>query len=319
MTRSHVVIPADFPDMIAGSPHLDRLRAVADVTVHHDFPSDAQEQLSRVSEADVMINSRSALKWGRELLEQCPQLRMISTCSIGVDAIDLAAARRQGIVVSNVPGRTAAVVAEHALALLLAVARRLAFTTATMKAGGFLTPDNYVLRGKTLGIIGAGAIGREMIELGRAIGMKVQAWTFHATPERARSLNIPLVELDQLLATSDAISLHVKLTEQSRHMIGRRELARLRPHCLLVNTARGPVIDHQALVSALMSGQLGGAALDVYDQEPLPADDPILTCPHVVLSPHTADQNLEGRELLNSGAVDNVLAYLRGKPQNVVT
>lgn len=318
MTLPQVVVPGDHPVMIVGSPHLDRLRGTAEVTTYSDFPAERDEQLRRVADAEIMINSRGGLKWPAALLEQCPKLKMITTCSIGVDAINLEMARQLGIVVSNVPGRTATVVAEHALALLLGIARRLAFTTATMKAGHFLTPDNFVLHGKTLGVMGAGSIGCEMIRLGKAIGMNVQAWTFNPSETRSREMGVPFVELDELLANSDAISVHVKLTDQSRGLIGERELSLMKPNCLLVNTARGPVVDSKSLVTALNNGQLAGAALDVYDSEPLPAGDPILSCEHVVLTPHTADQNTEGRDLLNSGAVDNVLAFLDGKPQNVV-
>lgn len=318
MSRPKVVVPADYPVMIVGSLHLERLTGSADLTTHSDFP-DRDEQIRRVVDAELMITSRGALKWSTELLEQCHRLQMITTCSIGVDSIDLEAARRLGIVVSNVPGRTKTVVAEHALALLLGVARRLAFTTATMKAGEFITPDNFVMHGKMLGVIGAGSIGCEMIRLGKAIGMSVQAWTFNASEQRSRELEVPFVDLDTLLATSDAISIHVKLTDDSRGLIGQRELGLMKPNCLLVNTARGPVVDTAALIAALNSGHLGGVGQDVFDAEPLPPNDPLLSCEHAVFTPHTADQNDEGRDLLNSGAVDNVLAFIAGRPQNVVS
>jgi D-3-phosphoglycerate dehydrogenase len=127
------------------------------------------------------------------------------------------------------------------------------------------------------------------------------------------------VEFDELLRTSDVVSLHVRLTDQSRGLIGRRELAMMKPGALLINTARGAVVDTPALVAALESGHLGGAGLDVFDAEPLPPDHPILRCQQVVLTPHHADQTPEGVEILNRGAVENVLAYLDGQPRNVVT
>jgi len=304
--------------MIAGSDHLDRLREVAEVIVFDDTPRDVEEQICRVEAADCVINSRGHLKWPADVLKQVPQLRMITTCSIGVDSIDLDAAAALGVTVSNVPGRTAQIVAEHALALMLGVARRLAFTTAAVRNGQWVTPDNTVLRGKTLGVIGTGAIGREMIALGKAIGMQVQAWTFNPTAERSRQLGVPFVAFDRLLATSDVVSLHVKLTPDSRRLLGAEQFAQMKRGSLLVNTARGPIVDTRALADALHSGQLGGAAIDVFDQEPITPDNPLLDCEHVVLTPHTADQNAEGRDLLNSGAVENVLAFLQGTPQNVV-
>ncbi len=312
------VVPADEPAQIGNSAQLERLRAVAEVRVHADRPASDQEKVRRVKDADVMINSRGHVRWTGALLEQLPKLRMMTTCSIGTDAIDLEAARRLGIVVSNVPGRTAKIVAEHALALMLAAARRLAFQTAELKAGRWTSRDNIFLAGRTLGVIGAGSIGAEVARLGKAVGMNVVAWTFHPTERRARELGVPFVELDELLRSSDVVSIHVKLTERSRRLIGERELALMKPASILVNTARGAVVDHVALVRSLESGHLAGAALDVFEEEPLPANDPILSCEQVVLTPHSADQNPEGMDLLNCGAVDNVLAFLSGRPQNVV-
>lgn len=221
--------------------------------------------------------------------------------------IDLATARELGIVVCNQPGRTAPLVAEHAFGLMFALAKRAAFQTAELKAGRWTRKENIFLQGKTLGVVGTGAIG-----------MKVLAWTFHPSPERAQALGVRFVELDELLASSNVVSLHVKLTEDSRGLIGPRELAQMKPGALLINCARGGVVDTAALVEALHSGHLGGAALDVYDREPLPADHPLLACEQVILTPHNADQTPEGIDLLNEGAVDNVIAFLEGQPRNVV-
>ncbi|MEQ8790350.1 MAG: phosphoglycerate dehydrogenase [Pirellulaceae bacterium] len=314
-----IVIPADEPVQIGDSPQLDRLREAAEVKLYRDRPASSEELVRRVQEADVMINSRGHVKWPAELLSQLPRLKMMSTCSIGTDSIDLQQATRQGVIVSNIPGRTAPVVAEHAFALMLALAKRTAFQTAELKAGRWTKRENMLLGGKTLGVIGTGAIGAATVRLARAIGMRVVAWTFHPTPQRAAELGVEFVELDELLSTSDVVSLHVRLTADSRHLIGREQLARMKPGALLVNTARGDVVDTQALIEALDSGHLGGAALDVFDVEPLPGDHPILRCEQVVLTPHAADQTPEGVELLNQGAVENVLAYLRGEPRNVVT
>ena len=138
------------------------------------------------------------------------------------------------------------------------------------------------------------------------------------SPERAKALGVEFVGLDDLLKTADVVSIHVKLTEQSKGLIGKRELGLMRPGAILVNTARGAIVDATALVSALKSGHLGGAALDVFEEEPLPANHPILSCEQVVLTPHNADQTPEGMELLNAGVVDNVIAFLEGRPENVV-
>ena len=259
------------------------------------------------------------MAWPGEALRRLPRLALISTCSIGVDNIDLPAARALGIMVCNQPGRTAPIVAEHAVALLMAVAKRAAFFTESMRAGLWERRDTVYLRGKTLGVIGAGDIGGAVARLGRALGMEVAAWTPHPSAERAERLGVRFLELDELLAAADAVSIHVKLTDRTRGLIGARELARMRPGALLVNTARGPVVDAAALKAALDSGHLGGAGLDVFAEEPIAPDDPLLSCQQVVLTPHCADTTPEGVDLLNGGAVDNILAFLRGEPRNAVS
>jgi phosphoglycerate dehydrogenase-like enzyme len=318
-SRPTIVVPSDEPVQIGHSPHLLRLRELAEVIVYDTRPKSHDEQLRRVLPADILINSRGYLQWPGELLRKLPKLRMISTCSIGTDSIDLVAALQLGIRVSNIPGKTAPVVAEHALALMLAAAKRVAFQTSELRAGRWALHDNVFLAGKTLGVVGTGSIGAATVRLARAIGMQVIAWTFHPTEERALSLGLRFVALDELLQVSDVVSLHVRLSEQSRGMIGARELELMKPGALLINVSRGGLVDMPALVSALESGRLGGAGLDVFDLEPLPPDHPILRCEQVVLTPHCADQTPEGVDFLNAGAVENVVAYLRGEPQNVVT
>ena len=316
--RAHIVIPGDHPAHIADSPHLSRLDPHR-VTVFSDLPGGLDEQVERARDADIILNSRAQVAWKEDSLRRLPRLALIATCSIGVDNIDLVVARELGILVCNQPGRTAPIVAEHALALLMAVAKRAAFFTESMRAGRWERMDTVYLNGKTLGVIGAGDIGGAVARLGRALGMNVVAWTPHPSPERAQRLGVRFLSLDELLALADAVSIHVKLTDQTRGLIGARELARMRPGALLVNTARGPVVDAAALKAALDSGHLGGAGLDVFAEEPLPAGDPLLSCQQVVLTPHCADTTPEGVDLLNGGAVDNILAFLRGEPRNVVS
>ncbi len=318
-TKPLVVVPADNPTQIGESPQLDRLMELAKVQIYRTRTESPDELVSRATDAEVLINSRGFVQWPGELLQQLPKLRMITTCSIGTDSIDLEAARKLGITVSNIPGKTAPVVAEHALAMIMAISKRLAFQTSELKSGRWTARQNVMLAGKTLGLVGTGAIGAEVARLARAIGMNVIAWTFNPSPERASRLGVEFVDLDELLETSDVVSLHVKLTSDSHHLIGEKELARMKPGSLLVNTARGAVIDADALVESLNRGHLAGAALDVFETEPLAVDSAILKCDQVVLTPHHADQTPEGKELLNTGAVDNVIAYLNGSPQNVVT
>ncbi len=316
--RATIVVPGDEPLQIAGSPHLSKLEPYGDVVIHSDRPQSSADKAERAKDADVIMNTRGAVTWGEEEFSRLPKLKLIATCSIGTDMIDLEAARRRGITVCNQPGRTAPVVAEHMFGLMFAAAKRAAFLTAGMKAGQWPRKDNVMLQGKILGVVGTGAIGAEMARLAGAIGMEVIAWTFHPSRERAKKLGLRYVELDELLETADVVSLHVALTEDTKNLIGKRELNLMKPGALLLNGARGAVIDTPALVGALNSGHLGGAGIDVFDTEPPPPDYPLFGCEQVVLTPHCADMTPEGVDLLNSGVVENVIAFLEGRPRNQV-
>ncbi len=316
--RLRIVIPGDDPPQMQGSPHLRRLEEYGEVILYTDRPETAEEKIDRVRGAGVMINSRGLVKWPGDVLRALPDLRMIATCSIGVDNFDLAVARESGIVICNQPGRTAPVVAEHAFGLMFALAKRAAYFTGAMKAGQWPRLDSYYLRGKTLGVIGTGPIGSEMARMARSVGMDVMAWTYNPSDERAREIGVTYVELDELFQKSDVISLHVMLTDESRHMIDANVLERMKPGALLINCGRGGLVDTDALVGALRSGHLGGAALDVFETEPIPADHPLLDLEQVVLTPHCADMTPEGVDLLNEGAVNNIIAFLEGRPRNVV-
>ena len=314
-----IVVPGDEPVQIAGSPHLERLASYGDVKLYDTRPASSEEKVERVRDADVIMNTRGAVTWGEQEFSQLTNLKMITTCSIGTDMFDLEAAKKRGIVICNQPGRTAPVVAEHMFGLMFAVAKRAAYLTAEMKKGNWPRRDNVMLQGKTLGIIGAGNIGAEMARLARAVGMEVIAWTFHPSSERAEKLGVRFVELDTLLKTADVVSLHVALTDDTLGMIGKAELEKMKADALLLNGARGAVVDTDALVDALNSGHIGGAGIDVYEEEPTPPDYPLFACEQVVLTPHCADMTPEGVDLLNSGAVENVIAFLEGRTQNAVT
>ena len=313
------MVPGDDPPQIQSSPHLERLAPYGDVVLYTDRPITSAEKVNRAKEADILINSRGMVNWTTPVLRQLSKLQMITTCSIGTDMIDLQVAKELGVVVCNQPGRTAPVVAEHAFGLMFALAKRTAFHTAETKAGRWNRIDNIFLRNKILGIVGTGNTGSEMIKLGQAIGMDVIAWTFHPSQEKADRLGIQYVSFEQLLQTADVISLHVKLTDESRHLIDKKELELMKQGALLINCARGEVVQTDALVEALNAGRLSGAGIDVYDQEPPPSDYPLLTCKQVILTPHCADMTPEGVDLLNQGAVNNIIAYLEGHPENIVS
>ena len=317
--RPVIVIPGDDPPQFGGTPQLERLRELGEVVIHETRPANREERIARARDADILINSRGLVTWGAEEFASLPRLKMLTTCSIGVDAIDLAAAAAHGKTICNVPLATVPMVAEHLFALILAVAKQAALQTAEIKAGRWNKPYNVYLRGKTLGVVGTGNIGAEIARLGRAIGMEVIAWTVHPSPERAARLDLTFVELDELLSRADVISLNVKLTADTRHLIGARELALMKDRAILVNGARGLVVDEAALCRVLDEGKLYGVGLDVFPEEPVPAGAPILAYDRVVMTPHAADQTPEAMDAVNDEAVANVAAFLAGEPQNRVT
>jgi phosphoglycerate dehydrogenase-like enzyme len=313
--RVKIVVPGDDPPQIADSPALERLAPWGEVVVHRDHPGSVDEKIARVQDAEVILSSRSSVTWREPEFAQLAKLGLIATCSVGTDAIDLNAARERGIVVSNQPGVNATFVAEHMFGLMFAVAKQAAAQTAALRLGQWLLPTNVMLQGKRLGIVGTGAIGAEMARLGKAIGMDVVAWTFNPSPDRAKALGVDFVSLQELLETSDVVSLHVRLSPDSTGLIGAAELARMKPTAILLNGARANVVDNAALVDALDGGRLFGAGIDVFSQEPAPADDPILSCARTVLTPHAADQTPEAVVATNEAAVDNIIAFLEGKPR----
>ncbi len=313
-----IVAPGDYPAQVAGSPHLERLAPYGEVVVYPDLPKDDSERLDRVRGADVIINSHGSMKWAPAMLEELEGVRLFALCSVGTDAVDVGVAAKLGITVCNQGDSTSAIVAEHEFALMLATARRLGDSTRDIRAGGWPEGQLMTLRGKTVGIVGTGNSGVQMAKLCKALGMDVVAWSFHPRAEEARANGFRYLELDDLLRQADVVSLHVGLSEQTRGMIGGRQFGLMRDGAILVNGSRGPVVDTGALMDALRSGKLAGAGLDVFDPEPLTAGHPLCALENVVMSAHAADATPEGFDLLNKTVVDNIVAFLEGRPRNVV-
>jgi D-3-phosphoglycerate dehydrogenase len=254
-------------------------------------------------------------------LDRLPELRVVSFAATGVsDWVDMPHATRRGIAVCNVPDWGNDSIAEYTFALLLSVAKVLkqADRMAHQSVWREEEINGLELRGKTIGLVGLGNIGQRVAEIAHAFGLTVLCFT--RTPHRPRSMQaaVEFVPLDELLRRSDILSLHAKLTDETRHLIGARELALLPDGAILVNTARGAVVDTDALVAALRSGKLWGAGLDVFEAEPLPDDHPLRELDNVVLSPHVAGQTDSARRKRFAGAVANVDAFAAGHPTNVL-
>lgn len=313
-----VVIPDDYPPILSGTPALERLRQVASVRIYTERASSEEEFVTRLQGARVAINIRAYSKFTGALLRACPDLKMIAVLGIGTDNVDLSAASLSGIQVSNTPGYSAAAVAEHTLALMMAAARKISGHDRELRSGRWTRMPMTQLNGKTLGVIGFGSIGRQVASLGRGIGMKVLAWTFHPTPERAME-SVQFVDFDRLLSQSDVISINIRASEKTRGLISRQALEKMKNSSILVNTARASVVDTEAMLEALRTGKLAAAGLDVFDQEPLPPGDPIFSVPNLVLSPHNAGMTPEAIERGNEMVVENAISFLQGRPINLVT
>jgi phosphoglycerate dehydrogenase-like enzyme len=309
-----VVVPDDWPPVLAASAGFPRLREFAALEYFDTLPGSEAALIERIRDAEVVISVRSSSRFTQKVFRQCPGLRLVSLWGTGTDNVDLAGASKHGVTITNTPGVSAFSVAEHALALMLAAARAIPAQDAAVRGGAWPRGQGIELRGKTLGIVGLGAIGRRFAELGQAIGMRVVAWTLHPNP----AMGIELTEFDELLRSSDVVSIHVRLSPQTTGMIGAREFGLMKPSALLINTARGAIVEEAALVDALGTKRIARAGLDVFTSEPLPPGHPLTQLPNVVLTPHSAGITPEALEAGLQMAIENVWSFLAGNPANVV-
>lgn len=283
------------------------------ITYYGDRPQNEQALVARAQDAEVIVLSNIPLD--RAFFTACPSLKMISVGFTGVDHIDLEACRERGIVVCNAAGYATEAVAELAVGLMIALGRRVVEGDALTRSGGTWTSPGTELHGKTVGIAGMGAIGRRVAELVQPFGCSVIA--YNRTP---RTLpGVRFTDKDALFRGADILSLHLPLTPETRSFVGARELALMKPGAVLLNTARGPVVDQDALYEALSDGRIAGAALDVYDREPpLPPDFKLLKAPRLILLPHEGYATREAFAQRLDIVVGNIRSWLSGKPQNRV-
>ncbi|MGI5818957.1 MAG: phosphoglycerate dehydrogenase [Armatimonadota bacterium] len=289
---------------------VELLRDRAEVLIATGWERD--RLLAEIAEADAVI-VRSATELDAELIDAAARLRVIARAGVGVDNIDLDAATRRGIAVVNTPTGNTIAAAEHTMAMMLALARRIPSADAALKDGRWekkLATGRQLYR-RTLGIVGLGKIGQEVARRARAFQMTVLAHDPFVPSDRARELGVEPVELAELLAKSDVVSLHAALTDQTHHMIGEEQLLLMKPGALLINCARGSLIDECALVEALTEGRLGGAALDVFEREPQPRCE-LVGLPSVVATPHVAASTEEAQALVAREAAEQVLEVLAG-------
>jgi phosphoglycerate dehydrogenase-like enzyme len=274
------------------------------------------EAASALAPYDIICLLRERMPVPSALIERLPNLKFIAVTGTQNRTLDLAAATRRGIVVSHTSTRGAGFHATPELTwgLILAAVRHLTFEDRAMRGGAWQTTVGTTLHGKTLGILGLGKIGRRVAEFGKVFGMNVVAWSPSLTADIASTVGVTRVEKDELLRVSDVVTIHVVLNERSRGMIGARDLALLKPTAWLVNTSRGPLIDGAALLEALRARRIAGAALDVYDEEPLPTAHPLRGLDNVVLSPHLGFVAEETYRVFFEDIVEAIGAFLDGRP-----
>ena len=316
MTRPRVVIT----DTVFGStePEQEVLRGLADLEL---APAADEHTLRQVAaEADALLNCYAKLS--ADLVRSLRRCRIIARYGIGVDTVSLGAASEAGIMVTNVPDYCIDEVSDHALGLLLNLARGIGRARLATRAGDWdisVVQPLYRLRGRTLAILGFGRIGRALADKARPLGLRIVAVDRYVPQDAIRAAGVEPLGLQAALEQADLLSIHVPLTDETRHLIDARALAWMKPSALIVNTSRGPVIDTSALVEALKAGRLAGAGLDVVDPEPPPPDHELRQMPNVLLTPHTAFYSEESQRELQRRAAEEVARVLRGEqPRSLV-
>ena len=315
------IVVLDGYTLCPGDLTWDSLRALGDVTVYDRTPP--EKVIPRIGDAQIVLTNKVVIS--RAVLEACPAVRYVGVLATGYNVVDLAAADERGVVVTNVPAYSTQAVVQHALALLLHSVSHVAQYDAQVKAGRWVNSPDFCffgepmeeLAGRTLGIVGFGHIGQAMARAAAGLGMQVLVHTPHSKPELAGG-DVRFATMDELLEKSDVISLHCPLTEATRGLIGARTIAAMKDGVRVINTARGPLVDGRAMADALSGGKVACYMADVMETEPPRADDPLLTAPNTVLTPHVAWAPRQTRERLMAVAVGNVEAFLAGAPRNVV-
>jgi phosphoglycerate dehydrogenase-like enzyme len=303
-------VAADFADWAMLQPDVE-------VAFFPDHVSDENALAECLADSTIVVAMRERTAFPRQLLERLPKLRLLVTTGMRNPAIDMSAARDLGVVVC---GTTALPnpPAELTWGLVLGLCRHIAEEHQAIREGRWQVTVGDGLAGKVLGVIGLGRLGSQVARVGTAFGMDVIAWSQNLTYERCTEVGVRRAEKDELLSTADVVTIHLLLSDRTRGLIGRPELALMKPSSYLVNTSRAPIVDGDALLDALRSRRIAGAALDVFDTEPLPTDDPLRTLDNVLLTPHIGYVTRENYRLFYQQAVEDIAAFLHGEPTRVL-
>jgi phosphoglycerate dehydrogenase-like enzyme len=304
-----VAILDDIHHAYEGTPGVRRLRERAEVQVF----TEPFGEPSAIGNFDALVANRERTRFSRALLERLPNLRIIAQTGNHVYHIDLEAAEKRGIIVAKATGGGCTSAAELAIGLMIAVMRQIPSVDGEVKHGGWPTPMTRVLRGKTLGIVGLGYVGRHVSKIASAFEMNVLAWGPRLTPQAAAAVGAASCELDELMRRSDVVSIHATLGSDSRGLIDARRLGLMKSSAYLINTARGAIVEETALCDALASKAIAGAGLDVFETEPLPPGHPLTKLPNTVLTSHLGWPTDEMYSKFADAAADALLAYVDGR------
>jgi phosphoglycerate dehydrogenase-like enzyme len=304
-----IAVLDDYQNVALSMADWSVLEGRATITVFNDHVSDIDAVVARLEPFDVVCVMRERTPMTRAIIERLPRLRLIASTAVRNASIDLAAAAECGVEVVHT-GYSSAPTIELTWALILASARNLVAENASLSAGGWQRLVGDDLAGRTLGVLGLGDVGGAVARIGKAFGMDVIAWSQNLTAERAAEVGATRVEKDELFRNADIVTVHLVLSGRTRGLIGARELALMKPTARLVNTSRGPIVAEADLLSAIRSGKIAGAAIDVFDQEPLPADHPYRSQPNLLATPHIGyvSRGLYARFYQDS--VDNIRQWL---------
>ena len=318
MTR--IAVLDDWQGIAEGAADWSGVRANAEISFFREAFYSAGATIAALADYDIILAMRERTRLHADVVSRLPRLKLLSFTGARNAAVDIPACTEVGIVVCNTTGTPSShATAELALGLLLAASRHLVAGDNEMRAGRFQqnVPPGIELAGKTLGLLGLGNIGARVARYAQAMDMKTIAWSQNLTEERAVAVGVTRVDKSELLAQSDAISIHLVLSDRTRHIIGAADLAAMKPGALLINTSRGPHVDTAALITALNAGRMR-AAIDVYDSEPLPADHPLRHARNCLLSPHLGYVTTDNMPALYRASVENLLAWLAGSPIRVI-
>ncbi len=307
----------DYQRVALQSADWDSLSPECSVTVFHDHLTDESTIADRLRDFDAVMALRERTPFPRSLLARLPNLKLIASAGMRNAAIDLDSATELGIVVCGTEGSSRATM-ELTWGLVLGLLRHIPLEHEATRDGDWQRTVGIGLDGKTIGIIGLGNIGSQMAEVARAFHMRILAWSQNLTQEHAEANGATLVSKDELLAQSDIVTIHTRLSDRTRGLLGARELGIMKPSAYLINTSRGPIVDEGALVSALKAGAIAGAGLDVFDEEPLPTDHPLLSLDNVLLTPHLGYVTQKTYRTFYGQTLANIRSFIEGQPQRVM-